>query len=255
MRLLYLISLYNSGQYIQKVQFLDEEINITYANNNQTQFYFEMVKPYNKDGFENRIKNNLNTMLILSKNSNIEGNEQAIVKYYLFELEEEPEEEENDGNGELIEGKDEELIEEKDEDNNKVDESNEMEEDDKEFGGKEEMINKKRKLKDLQNSKKCNKLKSAKLYKEFLLLEKGLPFFDDNAQVHKSDYYNNALSIDLYQEEQEPAVLILLEFDDGNLRDQINLLQKLPKLPSDILTNTSISFNTNDQQILIFLLL
>ncbi|KAF0332824.1 hypothetical protein F8M41_020135 [Gigaspora margarita] len=45
-----------------------------------------MVKPYNKDGFENRITNNLNTMLIVSENPNIESNEQAIVKYYSFEL-------------------------------------------------------------------------------------------------------------------------------------------------------------------------
>ncbi|CAG8790332.1 4807_t:CDS:2 [Gigaspora margarita] len=305
MRLLYLIFLYNSGQYIQKVQFLDEEINIMYANNNQIQFYFEMLKPYNKDGFENRITNNLNTMLIVSKSSNIEGNEQAIGKQSVekegnlvenrIELdklkikgsaaknkmsiakeiedkfeEEEPEEEEKNGNVELIEGEDED--DKGEEKSNEVDRSNKMEENDKEFGEFKSDI-----------TLTGNKLKATKLYKEFLLLEKGLLvvalFFDDNAQVHKSNYYNNvkkhlktiihqsstseiiqfdsllingALSIDLYQEEQESAASILLEFDDGNLRDQINLLRKLSKLLSNILTNTSISSNTNDQQILIF---
>ncbi|CAG8811803.1 36948_t:CDS:2 [Gigaspora margarita] len=83
--------------------------------------------------------------------------------------------------------------------------------------------------------------------------KKGLPvvtlFFDDNTQVRKSDYYNNikkhlktiiyqgltskiiqfdsllingALSIDLYQEKQELAVLILLEFDNIKLLKALN---------------------------------
>ncbi|CAG8664073.1 6011_t:CDS:2, partial [Dentiscutata heterogama] len=128
-----------------------------------------------------------------------------------------------------------------------------------------------------------NKLKAAKLYKEFLLLEQGLPviapFFDDNAQVCKSDFYNNikkhlkniihqsstskilqfdsslisgALGTNLYQEEQEPTASILSEFDDSNLRDQINLLRKVLELPSNILTNTSLLTNSNNQQILMF---
>ncbi|CAG8567458.1 16894_t:CDS:2 [Gigaspora rosea] len=89
MRLLYLISLYNSEQYIQKIQFLDEKINTTYANKKQIQFYFEMVKPYNKDGFENEITDNLDKILIVSENPSSDGNEQAIVMYYSFELDNE----------------------------------------------------------------------------------------------------------------------------------------------------------------------
>ncbi|CAG8796892.1 12003_t:CDS:2, partial [Dentiscutata erythropus] len=85
LRLLYLISLYDSG-HIQMIQFLDEEITITYTNNKQTQFYFETVRAYNKDGFENKIADNLNTMLIVSEDPSVEGNEDAIVKYYSFDL-------------------------------------------------------------------------------------------------------------------------------------------------------------------------
>ncbi|CAG8723273.1 13049_t:CDS:2, partial [Dentiscutata heterogama] len=85
LRLLYLISLYDSG-HIQTIQFLDEGITITYTNNKQTQFYFEMVRVYNKDGFENKIADNLNTMLIVSEDPSVEGNEDTIVKYYLFDL-------------------------------------------------------------------------------------------------------------------------------------------------------------------------
>jgi hypothetical protein len=105
------------------------------------------------------------------------------------------------------------------------------------------------------------------------------PFFDDNLGIRKSDYYNNiikhlkcltyhqnsnsnsntkqfdpslingALSMDLYQEKQEPAASILSEFNDSNLRDQIILLRKVPKLPSNISIDSS---DSNNQQILIF---
>ncbi|RIB26430.1 hypothetical protein C2G38_2138294 [Gigaspora rosea] len=316
-RLLYLISLYNSG-HIQTIQFLDEGITITYTNNKQTQFYFETVRAYNKDGFENKITDNLITMLIVSEDPSIEGNEDAIVKYYSFDLEgkeesnkvegsneikeiEDDEEEFGDNDDEEIEDNDDEIEDNDDEigdnDDEFGDNNNEFGDNNDEFGDnndedKEEIVNKKRKIKELQTSKKrfksditltSNKLKAEKLYKEFLSLEKGLPvvapFFDDDAQVHKSVYYRNikkhlktimqqsstskiiqfdsslingALSMDLYQEEQEPAISILSEFDNSNLRDQINLLRKVPELPSNILMNTSLLTNSNNQQILMF---
>ncbi|CAG8567475.1 16895_t:CDS:2 [Gigaspora rosea] len=145
------------------------------------------------------------------------------------ESDEEESEEENNGNVELIEREEkEELVEDESDkveliegENKEVlveDENDKVEEESNEMDGSDETEEE----------------------------EKGLsvvaPFFDDNAQVRKSNYYNNikkhlktiihqALSMDLYQEEQEPAVLILSEFDN---------------------TNTSLLSNTNNQQILMF---
>ncbi|KAF0382605.1 hypothetical protein F8M41_011909 [Gigaspora margarita] len=111
-RLLYLISLYDSG-HIQMIQFLDEGITNTYTNNKQIQFYFETARAYNKDGFENKITDNLNTMLIVSEDPSVEGNEDAIVKYYSFELDIEENIDPKEGNNkdneakfDLKEGKD-----------------------------------------------------------------------------------------------------------------------------------------------------
>ncbi|CAG8773055.1 3045_t:CDS:1, partial [Dentiscutata heterogama] len=58
-----------------------------------------------------------------------------------------------------------------------------------------------------------------------------------------SSLISGVLDTNLYQEEQELTASILSEFDDSNLRDQINLLQKVPELPSKILTNTSLLTN------------
>ncbi|RIB10845.1 hypothetical protein C2G38_2205083 [Gigaspora rosea] len=288
-------------------------------------------------------------MLIVSEDPSIEGNEDAIVKYYSFDLDIEENIDPKEGNNkdnhanfdpkegkkvynkgnqdkrksnnigksvakenkisiaEESEDESEENVENDDEkefgdndDNEIEDNDDEIEDNDDEIGDnddefgdnddefgdnndkfgdnddefgdnddkdKEEIVNKKRKIKELQTSKK----------------QKGLPvvapFFDDNAQVRKSDYYRNikkhlktimqqsstskiiqfdsslingALSMDLYQEEQEPAISILSEFDNSNLRDQINLLRKVPELPSNILMNTSLLTNSNNQQILMF---
>ncbi|CAG8569308.1 45088_t:CDS:2 [Gigaspora margarita] len=208
-----------------------------------------MVRPYNKDSFENEITNNLDKILIVSKNPSNEGNEQAIVMYYSFKLEGKeanvdpkekkevivnPKEEkkmydkkkrenrksnnvEKDGNvvksvakknticmakeSENKSNEEESKVEESEEDNNRnveliegedkeelvEDEIDEIEEESNEFLIFAEFKS------DITLT--SNKLKATKLYKEFLLLEKGLPvvalFFDDNVQVHKSDYYNN----------------------------------------------------------------
>ncbi|CAG8670542.1 9121_t:CDS:2 [Dentiscutata erythropus] len=69
-----------------------------------------MVRAYNKDDFENKITDNLNTMLIVSENPNNKGNKHAIVKYYSFNLEninpKEGNNKDDEANFDLKEGKD-----------------------------------------------------------------------------------------------------------------------------------------------------
>ncbi|CAG8673368.1 11375_t:CDS:2, partial [Ambispora leptoticha] len=206
--------------------------------------------PYNKDGFENEITDNLDKILIVSKNPSNKNNEHAIVMYYSFELaeerkrrnkymkesenesdeeksKEEESEEENNGNIKLIEkGNKEEIIEDESVEVELIEDNEELVEDESDKVEEESDEVYRRFKSDITLTD--NKLKAAKLYKEFLLLEKGLLvialFFDDNAQQFDSSVINGALSMDLYQEKQEPAVLILAEFDNSNLRDQINLL-------------------------------
>jgi len=127
---------------------------------------------------------------------------------------------------------------------------------------------------------KGNKLRVAKLYCEFRLLEAGLPvvapFYDTNSGVSKSIYYKDiletlkiivqqtstsiptqfcyssikgALDLDLYLEKCNTQKT-LLGIETNNIQEQIISLQKIPHLPFNIFfDNQDLNKETSLQQI------
>jgi hypothetical protein len=125
-----------------------------------------------------------------------------------------------------------------------------------------------------------NKLKVAKLYYKFRLLEAGLPvvapFYDTNSGISKSIYYKDiletlkiivqqnstsiptqfcyssikgALDLDSYLEKCSNIQEALLGIETNNIKEQILLLQKVPHLPFAIFDNQNLDKETSLQQI------